>query len=288
MDLDPLILREIVVRALREDIGTGDITTQAIVSDNYVTIGFIRPKEPGVVAGLDVAREVFLQLSPDISFQPRVKDGERVVPGQLLARVEGDARAILSGERVALNFLQRMSGIATRVACMAGLIAGYRAKLADTRKTTPGLRVLERYAVRVGGGYNHRFGLYDAILIKDNHIKVAGSISEAVSRAKFRAPHTMGIEVEVESLESLEEAINAGANVIMLDNMDLDSMKKAVELAAGRVLLEASGTVSEENIKDVAETGVDLISVGSLTHSVKALDISLDVGEMKTIAGVII
>lgn len=288
MDLDPLILRNIVVRALKEDIGTGDITSQCIVSDNYVTIGFIRSKEPGVVAGLGVAKEVFMQLSHDISFQPRVKDGERVLPGQLLARVEGDARAILSGERVALNFLQRMSGIATRVNYLAGLIAGYGAKLADTRKTTPGLRILEKYAVRVGGGYNHRFGLYDAILIKDNHIKVAGSISEAVSRAKSRAPHIMGIEVEVESLEGLNEAIEAGANIVMLDNMGLDTMKKAVELAAGRALLEASGMVSEKNIVDIAKTGVDLISMGSITHSVKALDISLDVGEMKPIAGVII
>lgn len=288
MDLDPLILREIVVRALKEDIGIGDITTLSLVPDNYVTIGFIRAKESGLVAGLGVAKEVFLQLSPDISFQPRVKDGEKVAPGQLLARVEGYARAILTGERVALNFLQRMSGIATQVAYMAGLIAGHGAKLTDTRKTTPGLRVLEKYAVRVGGGYNHRFGLYDAILIKDNHIKVAGSISEAVSRARARAPHTMGIEVEVENLEGLEEAIRAGANVVMLANMDLESMKKAVELAGGRVLLEASGLVNEENIVDIAKTGVNLISTGSLTHSVKSLDISLDVGEMKPLEGVII
>lgn len=288
MDLDLLILRKIIIRALEEDVGTGDITTRSIVPDNYVTIGFIRAKEPGVVAGLGVAKEVFLQLSPDISFQPRVRDGEKVEPGQLLARVEGDARAILTGERVALNFMQRMSGIATQVAYMAGLIAEYGAKLADTRKTTPGLRVLEKYAVRVGGGYNHRFGLYDAILIKDNHIKVAGSITEAVSRAKSRAPHTMGTEVEVETLEGLEEAIRAGASVVMLDNIDLDSMKKAVELAGGRVLLEASGMINEENIVDMAKTGVDLISMGSLTHSVKALDISLDVGELKPIAGVII
>lgn len=288
MSLDPIILRDIIGRALREDMGTGDITTQSIVSDNYVTIGFIRAKEPGVVAGLGVAKEVFLHLSPEISFQPRVRDGDSVIVGQLLARVEGDARAILSGERVALNFLQRMSGIATRVAHLLVLIAGQKARLTDTRKTTPGLRVLDKYSVRVGGGYNHRFGLYDAILIKDNHIKVAGSISEAVSRAKSRAPHTMGIEVEVESLEGVEEAIRAGAHTVMLDNMDLESMRKAVELVKGRALLEASGTVNEETILDIAKTGVDLISVGGLTHSVKSLDISLDVGEMKTIAGVII
>ncbi|MHB8158109.1 MAG: carboxylating nicotinate-nucleotide diphosphorylase [Desulfocucumaceae bacterium] len=288
MSIEPIILKEIIIRALKEDIGTGDITTESIVSESYVTIGFIRSKESGVVAGLNVAREVFLQLNPYISFQARVKDGDSVSSGQLLARVEGDARAILAGERVALNFLQRMSGIATRTAYLAGLIVSEKAKLTDTRKTTPGLRLLEKYSVRVGGGNNHRFGLYDAILIKDNHIKVAGSIIEAVSRARSRAPHTMGIEVEVESLEGLEEAIRAGADIVMLDNMDPQSMKEAVELANGRVLLEASGVVNEKTIQTIAKTGVDLISVGSLTHSVKSLDISLDVGEMKPIAAVII
>lgn len=288
MSLDPVLLKDIINRALREDIGTGDITTLSIVSENYVTTGFIRAKEPGVVAGLDVAREVFLQLCPDISYQARVKDGERVVAGQLLARVEGDARAILTGERVALNFLQRLSGIATRTAYLAGLIAGEKAKLVDTRKTTPGLRVLEKYAVRVGGGQNHRFGLYDAILIKDNHIKVTGSITGAIARARTLAPFCMGVEVEVESLEGVEEAIRAGANIIMLDNMDMATMRKAVELVDGRALLEASGGINEETIQAVAEAGVDFISVGSLTHSVKSMDISLDVGEVKPIPGVII
>ncbi|MFZ5633945.1 MAG: carboxylating nicotinate-nucleotide diphosphorylase [Bacillota bacterium] len=288
MSLDPVLLKKIVSRALREDIGTGDITTQSIVSENFTAVGFIRAKESGVVAGLDVAGEVFLQLCPDISYQPGVKDGERVVAGQLLARVEGNAGAILTGERVALNFLQRMSGIATRTAYLAELIAGEKARLVDTRKTTPGIRVLEKYAVRAGGGHNHRFGLYDAILIKDNHIKVAGSISEAISRAKARAPFSMSIEVEVESLEGVEEAIRAGADIIMLDNMDPATMKKAVELVDGRALLEASGGINEETIQGVAQTGVDFISVGSLTHSVKSLDISLDVGEMKPIAGILV
>ncbi|MFZ5595687.1 MAG: carboxylating nicotinate-nucleotide diphosphorylase [Bacillota bacterium] len=288
MNLDPVLVREIIMRALREDIGTGDITTQSIVSENYVTIGFIRAKEPGVVAGIGVAGEVFLQLNPDISYQPRVRDGESITAGQLLARVEGDAMAILTGERVALNFLQRMSGIATRTAYLAGLIAGEKAKLTDTRKTTPGLRVLDKYSVRVGGGLNHRFGLYDAVLIKDNHIKVAGSIAGAISRARSNAPHTMKIEVEVETLQGVEEAIMAGADIVMLDNMDLESMEKAVRLADGRVLLEASGNVNSQTILSIAKTGVDLISVGSITHSVRSLDISLDVGEMKPIAGVII
>lgn len=281
MELDPALLKDIVKRALREDIGTGDITTGSIVPENYVTIGFIRAKEPGVAAGLDVAAEVFLQLCPDISFQPRVRDGDRVAAGQLMAMVEGDARAILTGERVALNFLQRMSGIATRTARLSELIAGEKARLVDTRKTTPGIRLLEKYAVRVGGGFNHRFGLYDAVLIKDNHIKVAGNIAGAIARARSKAPFSMSVEVEVESLEGVEEAVRAGADIIMLDNMPPEAMKKAVELVGGRALLEASGGVNEETILAVAKTGVDFISVGSLTHSVKALDISLDVGEMK-------
>lgn len=288
MNIERSLVKEIIGRALREDVGTGDITTASIVPENYVTIGFIRSKESGVAAGLEVAGEVFKQLNSEISFQPRVRDGDRVTAGQLLARVEGDARAILTGERVALNFLQRMSGIATRTAHLAGIIAEEKARLTDTRKTTPGLRLLEKYAVRVGGGYNHRFGLYDAILIKDNHIKVAGSITEAISRAKSRAPHIMGVEVEVESLEGLEEAIRAGADIVMLDNMDLEAIKKAVSITGGRVLLEASGQVHEGTILDIARTGVDLISVGGITHSARSLDISLDVGEMKPIAGVIL
>lgn len=280
MHLDSVLLKDIIDRALREDIGTGDVTTQSIVPENYHTTGYIRAKEPGVVAGLDVAREVFVRLCPDISCQPRVKDGDRVVSGQLIAMVEGDARAILTGERVALNFIQRMSGIATRTAYLTEIIAGEKAKLVDTRKTTPGLRLLEKYAVRVGGGHNHRFGLYDAVLVKDNHIKVAGSITSAVFRARELAPFPMRVEVEVESLEEVEEAVRSGADIIMLDNMDPETMKRAVELVSGRALLEASGGINEENILAVAKAGVDFISVGGLTHSVKSMDISLDVSEM--------
>jgi len=287
MSLDPVLLKDIIKQALREDVGTGDITTLSIVPENYTTIGFIRAKEAGVVAGLAVAREVFRQLSPDISFQPRVKDGDRVVSGQLLARVEGDTRAILIGERVALNFLQRMSGIATKTSRMSRLIAGEKAKLVDTRKTTPGIRVLEKYSVRAGGGHNHRFGLYDAILIKDNHIKVAGSITEAVSRARKMGPFSSTVEVEVETLEGVKEALRANVNIIMLDNMDLDILRKAVEFVDGRVLLEVSGRVTEDNILDIARTGVDFISVGAITHSAKVLDINLDIGEMKSMAAVI-
>lgn len=278
---DSLFLKDIIVRALDEDIGTGDITTQSIIPENYVTTGFIRAKEGGIVSGLYVAREVFWHLNPDIFFQPRLKDGDPVEAGQVLARVEGDARAILTGERVALNFLQRMSGIATRTYHLSGLIKNYKARLVDTRKTTPGLRILEKYSVRVGGGCNHRFGLYDAILIKDNHIKVSGSITAAIKSARAMAPFSMSIEVEVEDLASLEEAISAGANIVMLDNMDYETIDKAVQLAAGRVLLEASGGINEDTIQEVAKAGVDFISVGSLTHHVESLDMSLDVGEMK-------
>lgn len=287
MNLDNIIIKEIIVRALQEDIGTGDITTESTVPEGYTTIGFIRAKEPGVVSGLPVAEAVFRRLNNDISFQPRAKDGDKVQTGQLLARVEGDARAVLTGERVALNFLQRMSGIATRTAYLASLIAGEKARLVDTRKTTPGLRVLEKYAVKVGGGNNHRFGLYDAVLIKDNHIKVAGSITRAVELARKAAFHSMKIEVEVESLEGVEEALQARADIIMLDNMDVETMRRAVDMVAGRALLEASGGINDETIISVAKTGIDLISVGALTHSVKALDISLDVGEMKPVPGYI-
>ncbi len=281
--IDSFILKDILIKALKEDIGTGDITTQSIIPEHYVTTGFIIAKEPGIIAGLDVVKEVFYLLCPDIFFQPRVRDGDKAVSGQILARVEGNARAILTGERVALNFIQRMSGIATRTAYLSELIKGYKARLVDTRKTTPCLRVFEKYAVRVGGGINHRAGLYDAILIKDNHIKVAGSIAAAVESARAAAPFSMGIEVEVESLNCLEEAINAGANIVMLDNMDYKTMAEAVKLTAGRVLLEASGGINEETICRVANTGVDFISVGSLTHHIKSLDLSLDVGDVKPV-----
>ncbi|GBF32047.1 quinolinate phosphoribosyltransferase [Desulfocucumis palustris] len=280
-----VVIKEIVDRALLEDIGTGDITTESIVPEGYTTIGFIQAKENGVVAGLFVAEAVFRHLNGDISFQPRARDGERVEKGQLLARVEGDARAVLTGERVALNFLQRMSGIATKTNYLASLIKNEKARLVDTRKTTPGLRILEKYAVRVGGGYNHRFGLYDAVLIKDNHIKVAGSIARAVELAREAAFFSMKIEVEVETLEGVQQALKAGADIIMLDNMDVENMSRAVELVDGRALLEASGGINEETIIAVAKTGIDYISVGSITHSFRSLDISLDIGEMKPIPG---
>jgi nicotinate-nucleotide pyrophosphorylase (carboxylating) len=271
-----IALKELIDRALQEDIGAGDVTTNGIVPPGHVVTALISSGKAGVIAGLPVAEAVFCRLSPDIHFYPRVQDGDRVERGQLLASIEGNGRAILTGERVALNFMQRLSGIATYTASLVRMVEKYRAKIVDTRKTTPGLRALEKYAVRAGGGNNHRFGLYDAVLIKDNHLKVAGSIGRAVQLVRAAAPFTMKIEVEVEDLAGVEEALLAGVDIIMLDNMPVATMRHAVEMVAGRALLEASGGVDEQNIVTVAQTGVDLISIGSLTHSVRALDISLE------------
>lgn len=279
--LNETILNSLIDLALREDIGTGDITTNSIIPAGSTTIGFIKAKQAGVLAGIGVAEAVFKRVNPSLKFTALAADGDKLEAGQIIANVEGDARAILTGERLALNFMQRMSGIATRTARLVEVTRGCRARVVDTRKTTPGLRMLEKYAVRVGGGHNHRFGLYDAVLVKDNHIKVAGGIAQAVKMARAAIPHTMKVEVEVEDFSGLDEALNAGADIVMLDNMDAATMRQAVELAAGRALLEASGGISEETIRTVAETGVDIISVGALTHSIQALDISLDVKEIK-------
>lgn len=274
-------LKKLIESSLAEDIGTGDITTNSIVPEGSTAKGIIYVKEPGVVAGIPVAEAVFRFLAPEIEINRRSTDGAWVEPGTVLMEVAGDARAILTGERLALNFLQRMSGIATRTAALVEKVKLYPVRVVDTRKTTPGLRMLEKYAVRVGGGFNHRYGLYDAVLIKDNHIKVAGGITQAILAARQNVPHTVKIEVEVEDLAGVSEALEARADVIMLDNMDPATMREAVKLVDGKALVEASGGISEETITAVAKTGVDLISVGALTHSVKALDISLDIGEIK-------
>ncbi|MEW6423297.1 MAG: carboxylating nicotinate-nucleotide diphosphorylase [Bacillota bacterium] len=263
--------------ALREDVGSGDVTTNSIISPDLNVAALIIAKEEGVAAGLPVAEAVFRLLDGAISFSSRVREGEQVKEGQALASVSGRARAILTGERVALNFLQRLCGIATYTRRLVRLLDGYPVKIVDTRKTTPGLRLLEKYAVRVGGGKNHRFGLYDAVLIKDNHLKVAGSIARAVQLARASVPLTMKIEVETENLDQVEEALAAGADIIMLDNMEPEAMREAVSLVAGRALLEASGGINEKNILAVARSGVDFISVGALTHSAPALDISLEI-----------
>ncbi|MCI6086632.1 MAG: carboxylating nicotinate-nucleotide diphosphorylase [Selenomonas sp.] len=274
-------LDESLLSWLKEDIGGGDVTTLALVAPEMETTGIIHAKDTGILAGVDVARRVFELLEPRIFFNTRLEDGVKLTPGTIIAAVHGSARAVLTGERLALNLLQHMSGVATRTHELAAIAAPYGAKLVDTRKTTPGLRLLDKYAVRVGGGANHRLGLYDAILIKDNHIKVAGGIKEALKRAHEFAGHMMKIEIEVESLEGVEEALAGKADAIMLDNMAPEAMAKAVKLIDHRAIVEASGGINEETIEAVAKSGVDVISVGALTHSVKALDISMDVGEIK-------
>lgn len=281
MELNQFDLADLIERSLREDIGTGDLTTNSIVSPDSVTYGYIVAKESGVVAGLRIAEMVFCRLDPAFEFKALLSDGERCVPGSILAEITGKTRAILTGERLALNFLRHLSGIATRTNNLVSLVEGTPARIVDTRKTTPGLRAVEKYAVRAGGGYNHRFGLYDGVLIKDNHIKAAGGIVAAVKAARLGCPHTVRIEVEVEDLAGVREALKAGAEIIMLDNMAPEEMKEAVKIIAGRALVEASGGISEGNIKAAAAAGVDLISVGALTHSIKSLDISLDLHEVK-------
>ena len=263
-------------RALEEDIGCGDITASLLLPEENVSKAHIIAKGGFVLAGLPFVREVFRILDPSLSFKTFFRDGDRIKKGDVIAEVWGKTRTILSGERVSLNILQRLSGIATLTCSYNDKIQGTKAKIVDTRKTTPCLRFMEKYAVRTGGGGNHRFGLFDGILIKDNHIKAVGSIKESVNRAK-KGHHLLKIEVEVETLDQLREAIEAGADVVMLDNMPLHEMKEAVTLVKGRVLLEASGNVTLENIKDIAETGVDFISAGALTHSAPAADISLKI-----------
>lgn len=266
---------------LEEDIGSGDITTNAIVSPEMEATGIIHAKDTGVLAGVSVARRVFELLEPEIAFQEKLADGAALAPGTVIAEVHGSARAVLTGERLALNLLQHMSGVATRTAKLAAIAAPYGAKLVDTRKTTPGLRLLDKYAVRVGGGSNHRLGLYDAMLIKDNHIQVAGGIREALARARAYASHMTKIEIEVEDLAGVREALAGGADVIMLDNMAPEMMREAVEAIDHRAVVEASGGIDETTLAAAAAAGVDVISVGALTHSVKALDISMDIGRIK-------
>ncbi|GGG10463.1 carboxylating nicotinate-nucleotide diphosphorylase [Paenibacillus aceti] len=269
---------------LREDVGSGDVTTNVTVPTGHESKGIIHAKEAGIAAGMPVAQLVFEVVDPTLKFTPLVTDGDTIAKGTVLAEVEGSTHSILTGERLALNLLQRLSGIATRTRSFVDALEGLPVRLVDTRKTTPGHRMLEKYAVRMGGGANHRFGLYDAVMIKDNHIKGAGGIAQAVSRARANIPHTMTIEVETESLEQVKEALAAGADIIMLDNMAPKLMKEAVSLIKSKALhvtVEASGNVSLQTIHGIAESGVDVISVGRLTYSFESLDISLDLGEKK-------
>jgi len=268
---------KIIGQALLEDIGTGDITTDSIIPSNLKAKGIIKTSEQGVVAGLDIACLVFQKLDSKIIFQKKIKDGTKVARDKVLAEITGSAQTILKGERVALNFLQRMSGIATITSKFCQEVKDFPVRIVDTRKTTPGLRILEKYAVRMGGGYNHRFGLYDAVLIKDNHIAVAGGIKSAVNSVRKQISHTVNIEVEVENLSQLQEALEMKVDIIMLDNMDLDTMREAVKIVKSKALIEASGGITLEKVRKIAQTGVDLISIGALTHSVKSLDISMEI-----------
>lgn len=281
MLLNWMLVDDIIRNALKEDIGTGDVTTLSTIPANATARGIIHAKEEGVVAGIPVAQRVFELLNENIEFTALRMDGDEVKVRDVLAEVKGPARDILIGERTALNIMQRMSGIATRTYRVAQMLTPFKTKVVDTRKTTPGLRILEKYAVRTGGGQNHRFGLYDGVLIKDNHIKVAGGINQAVKKARSSAHHTLKVEVEVENLSGVLEALEAGADIIMLDNMDIQSIREAVKVIDGRALIEVSGGVTEEKVIGYAEAGVDIISMGSLTHSISALDISLDIGEIK-------
>ena len=267
-------IRDFLKAALAEDIGRGDVTSEILLPRVLKAKASFLFKEEGIVCGLPYAQEIFSLLGAD-DFEVLHSDGVQVPAGTVAAVVSGPARTLLAGERVALNIMQHLSGIATRTRRWAELIAPYKAKLTDTRKTTPLLRNLEKYAVRVGGGKNHRFGLDDAVLIKDNHLTLV-DIKTAVAKARAAIPHTMKIEVEAETPAQVAEALEAGADIIMLDNMAPEEMAKMVEFIAGRAIVEASGGITEKNIVEVAKTGVDYISVGSLTHSVKAIDISLN------------
>lgn len=284
IELNEAILADSIKQWLKEDIGTGDITTQSTIPSEHQSKGIIHAKQDGVVCGLPAASLVFQIVDADVQVTEMVEEGTYVRKGTVIAQTEGSTRSILMGERLALNLLQRMSGIATQTKRFVDVLEGLPVRLVDTRKTTPGHRMLEKYAVRVGGGYNHRFGLYDAVMIKDNHIKASGGIASAIQQARQVIPHTMKIEIEIEQLDQMDEALSAQADIIMLDNMKPAEMKLAVthiKNIAPHVIVEASGGVTLESIKDIASSGVDVISVGGLTSSVQSLDISLDLNERK-------
>ena len=271
---DPADIGRIIAAALAEDIGGGDLTSQAVIPDGLRFAGFMRARQELVVAGLAIADQVFRTVEPEARFVARAADGDLVAAGTVLAEVEGPARGLLTAERTALNLLQHLSGIATMTRSYVALLAGTRTVLLDTRKTIPGLRGLAKYATRVGGARNHRIGLYDGVLIKDNHVAVCGSVGEAVRRAKSHTKVT--VEVECDRIDQVAEAVAAGADMILLDNMGLDEMARSVALVAGRVPIEASGGITLETLRAIAETGVDFASVGRLTQSARAVDIGLD------------
>ena len=266
---------DIILKTLQEDAPFGDITTEVTVPKDAFASGVFRAKESGILCGIDIAERTFELVGGEVSLIKHKTDGDCIEKGDIIAEISGNAASILMGERTALNLMQRASGIATATRKAMDAVEGTQARITDTRKTMPGLRKLDKYAVRTAGAVNHRFSLSDGILIKDNHIAAAGGIAPAVRAAKRKAPHTLKIEVEVESIDVLREALEAGADIIMLDNMSCGLMRESVKITAGRAVLEASGNMGERDLAEVAATGVDLISIGGLTHSVKALDISL-------------
>ncbi|RKD22780.1 nicotinate-nucleotide diphosphorylase (carboxylating) [Ammoniphilus oxalaticus] len=283
MMINSQLLNRQIEAWLEEDVGYGDISAQATVPAQAQATGMVYSKASGHIAGLWVAQRVFETVDPNLIIRVEVEEGQQVDQGALLMTVEGAAQSILTGERLALNLLQRLSGIATLTArYVAAARQGHpQIRVVDTRKTMPGLRMLDKYAVRMGGGHNHRFGLDDAVMIKDNHIKAAGGISAAISAARDYIPHTMKIEVEVESIEQVRQALAARADIIMLDNMDVETMIEAVNMIGKQAIIEASGGIDLDTIRSIAATGVDVISVGAITHSVSALDISLDLNQRK-------
>lgn len=277
--LSPLVIQEAVKRALEEDLGrAGDVTSSATLPEGIQAKAKLVARKAGTIAGLPCAARAFRTLAPNIKFDAKVRDGDVVQANAMLATIEGPAIALLSGERVALNFLGHLSGIATMTAAYAAKIAHTKAKITDTRKTTPGLRALEKYAVRCGGGVNHRFGLDDVVLIKDNHIAVAGGVTQALDAARAAVGHLVKVEIEVDTLDQLKEVLASGkADVVLLDNMDLSALREAVALCKGKIVTEASGGVTLETVAAIAETGVDVISSGALTHSAPSLDVALDI-----------
>jgi nicotinate-nucleotide pyrophosphorylase (carboxylating) len=277
LSLPRYLVEQAVATALEEDLGgVGDITTNAIIPPDAQGDASIIVRKPGVIAGLDLAAASFKSLDPDVRFTRIVEDGSKVEAGATIARIAGKTRALLTGERTALNFFGRLSGIATLTAGYVAAVEGTHAKIVETRKTTPGLRALENYAVRCGGGTNHRFGLYDAVLVKDNHIAAAGGLAEALNAVRTAVGHLVKIEVEVDTLDQLENVLRFPIDAVLLDNMDAGTLKRAIALVKGRVITEASGGVTLESVREIAKTGVDLISVGALTHSARSLDSSLE------------
>ena len=277
LPLHPLQYERLLRRALEEDLGlAGDLTTNAIVPPGERISGRLVARRAGCIAGLPVAARSFSLVDPEVQLEPRVVEGAVVAGGTVLAEVSGPSRAVLTGERVALNVLGHLSGVATVTRGIADAIAGTRARVVCTRKTTPGLRALEKYAVRAGGGSNHRFGLDDAVLIKDNHLAIAGTIAEAVQRVRTSIGHLVKVEVEVDDLHQLEQALECPIDAVLLDNLSLEELRRAVELVRGRVVTEASGGITPDTARSIAETGVDLLSVGWITHSAPALDVALD------------